>query len=43
VEQYLEFAGAICDRFYVLDRGGVALEGAREDFRMDELKGYLSA
>lgn len=43
VEQYLEFAGAICDRFYVLDRGSVAREGYREDFRMDELKGYLSA
>lgn len=42
-EQYLEFARAICDRFYVLDRGAVALEGEREAFRMDELKGYLSA
>jgi len=43
VEQYLEFARTICDRFYVLDRGSVALEGQREAFRMDELKGYLSA
>lgn len=43
VEQYLEFARAICDHFYVLDRGAVALEGHREAFRMDELKGYLSA
>ena len=42
VEQYLEFARAICDRFYVLDRGAVAFEGQSEDFRMDELKGYLS-
>ena len=42
VEQYLEFARAICDRFYILDWGGVALEGQREDFRMDELKSYLS-
>lgn len=43
VEQYLEFARAICDRFYVLDRGAVAREGHRDDFRLDELKGYLSA
>ncbi len=43
VEQYLEFARAICDRFYVLDRGAVVREGQREDFRMGELKGYLSA
>lgn len=43
VEQYLEFARAICDHFYVLDRGAVALEGHRDAFRMDELKGYLSA
>lgn len=42
VEQYLEFARAICDRFYVLDRGAVAVEGQSEDFRMDELKSYLS-
>ncbi len=43
VEQYLEFARAICDYFYVLDRGAVALKGQREAFRMDEVKGYLSA
>ncbi len=42
VEQYLEFARAICDRFYVMDRGAVALEGRREEFRMDEVKSLLS-
>jgi urea transport system ATP-binding protein len=43
VEQYLEFARAISDRFYVIDRGTVALEGRREDFRMDEAMRLLSA
>lgn len=42
VEQYLEFARAICDRFYVIDRGSVALEGRREDFHIDETKSLLS-
>lgn len=42
VEQYLEFARSICDRFYIIDRGAVAMEGRREDFRMEEVKGFLS-
>ena len=42
VEQYLEFARAISDRFYVLDRGAVALEGQRDDFDMDQIRSYLS-
>jgi urea transport system ATP-binding protein len=42
VEQYLDFARAICDRFYVVDRGSVALEGRREDFQVDEMKSLLS-
>jgi len=42
VEQYLEFARAICDRFCVIDRGVVALEGQREEFRMDEVMRLLS-
>ncbi len=42
VEQYLEFARAICDSFYVIDRGTVAMKGQRGDFRMDEVKSYLS-
>jgi urea transport system ATP-binding protein len=42
VEQYLEFAQALADRFYVVDRGGVALEGGREDFRLDEVTRLLS-
>lgn len=42
VEQYLEFARAICDRFYVMDRGAVAVEGRGEEFRMDEVKSLLS-
>lgn len=42
VEQYLEFAQAIAERFYVIDRGGVALEGGRDDFRLDEVRQLLS-
>ncbi len=42
VEQYLEFARAISDRFYVIDRGVVALEGHGEEFRMDEVMHLLS-
>ena len=42
VEQYLEFARSISDRFYVLDRGVVALEGKREEFQTDKVKRLLS-
>ncbi len=42
VEQYLEFAQAVADHFYVLDRGGVALEGGREAFRLKEVTKLLS-
>ncbi len=42
VEQYLEFAQALADRFYVIDRGGVALKGGRDDFRLDDVKRLLS-
>ena len=42
VEQYLEFARAICDRYYVMDKGGVALEGDRGTFRLDEVSALLS-
>jgi urea transport system ATP-binding protein len=42
VEQYLEFARAIGDRFYVMEKGGMALEGDRETFRVDEVSAFLS-
>ncbi|OLB95689.1 MAG: urea ABC transporter ATP-binding subunit UrtE [Candidatus Rokubacteria bacterium 13_1_40CM_68_15] len=42
VEQYLEFAREICDRFYVMDKGGVALQGDRHTFRVDEVSALLS-
>jgi len=42
VEQYLEFARSICDRFYVLEKDGVVLEGDRAAFRVDEVSAYLS-
>lgn len=42
VEQYLEFARSICDRFYVMEKGAVALEGDRGAFRIDEVSAFLS-
>lgn len=42
VEQYLEFARSICDRFYVMEKDGVVLEGDRAAFRVDEVSAYLS-
>ncbi len=42
VEQYLDFARAICDRFYVMEKGAMALEGDRRSFRLEEVSAYLS-
>jgi urea transport system ATP-binding protein len=42
VEQYLEFARSICDRFYVMDKGGVTLEGDHAAFRVEEVSAFLS-
>lgn len=42
VEQYLEFARSICDRFYVMEKGGIVLEGDRKAFHVDEVSAFLS-
>jgi urea transport system ATP-binding protein len=42
VEQYLDFARSICDRFYVMEKGVMALEGDRGSFHVDEVSAYLS-
>lgn len=42
VEQYLEFARSLSDRFYVLDRGGIVLEGRRGEFDVENVKRLLS-
>jgi len=42
VEQYLDFARSICDRFYVMEKGAIALEGDRQSFHVDEVSAYLS-
>jgi urea transport system ATP-binding protein len=42
VEQYLEFARALCDRFYVMEKGAIAWEGERASFDVDEVKRFLS-
>jgi urea transport system ATP-binding protein len=42
VEQYLEFAWSIGDRFYVMDKGGVAMESDRAGLRLDDVTALLS-
>jgi urea transport system ATP-binding protein len=42
VEQYLEFARAIGDRYYVLDKGGIALEGDHGAFDTGRVAALLS-
>ena len=42
VEQYLEFARVLCDRFYVMEKGAVAWEGERSVFDVEEVKRFLS-
>src|SRR5947199_12631 len=42
VEQHLECARAICDRFYVMDKGVVALEGERQTFDVNAVSALLS-
>jgi urea transport system ATP-binding protein len=42
VEQYLEFAWSIGDRFYVMDKGGIAFESDRARLRLDEVTTHLS-
>jgi urea transport system ATP-binding protein len=42
VEQYLEFAWSIGDRFYVMDKGGIAFESDRARLRLDEVTSHLS-
>ena len=42
VEQYFEFARDLADRIFVMDRGEIVLEGAREDLAEDEVHRYLT-
>jgi urea transport system ATP-binding protein len=42
VEQYLDFARSICDRYYVMDKGAVALEGDGATFDVDRVSALLS-
>jgi urea transport system ATP-binding protein len=42
VEQYLDFARSICDRYYVMDKGAVALEGEGRAFDVDRVSALLS-
>ncbi len=38
VEQYFDFAKELADHWYVMDRGEIALQGAREDLDEDEIR-----
>ncbi|MDX5358289.1 MAG: urea ABC transporter ATP-binding subunit UrtE [Rhodobacterales bacterium] len=42
VEQYFDFAYGLADRFYVLKRGAVALEGTKQDLAMETLRATVS-
>ena len=42
VEQYFDFAYGLADRFYVLKRGSVALEGDKATFSRDVLRATVS-
>ncbi|WP_435259289.1 urea ABC transporter ATP-binding subunit UrtE [Thioclava sp. FR2] len=42
VEQYFEFAYDLSDRFYVLKRGSVALEGTKIDLPKEQLRSTVS-
>jgi len=42
VEQYLEFARSIADRFYLMDKGGIALERDRRTLRLEEVSAHLA-
>ncbi len=42
VEQYFDFAHALADRFYVLRRGAVAMEGTKETLSRETLRATVS-
>jgi urea transport system ATP-binding protein len=42
VEQYLDFAKAACDEFYILDRGSVVLSGESEELTSEVIGKYLT-
>jgi urea transport system ATP-binding protein len=42
VEQYLEFARALCDRFYIMEKGAIAWEAEGTGFDVEHVKRFLS-
>jgi urea transport system ATP-binding protein len=42
VEQYLEFARNLADRYYVMERGSVVLEGTMSTLDEERVKKYLA-
>ena len=42
VEQYFDFAYGLADRFYVLKRGAVALQGTKAELSQETLRATVS-
>ena len=42
VEQYVDFARALADRFYVMDRGAIVASGAVKDLNDEVIRKYLT-
>jgi urea transport system ATP-binding protein len=42
VEQYVDFARALADRFYIMDRGAVVVSGMAQDLNEDLIRKYLT-
>ena len=42
VEQYLDFCLSVADRFYVIDRGAIAVQGPIADLNQNVVKQYLT-
>ncbi|HYV37460.1 MAG TPA: urea ABC transporter ATP-binding subunit UrtE [Gemmataceae bacterium] len=42
VEQYFEFAAKLADRYYVMEKGAIVLNGAAADLDREKIKPYLA-
>ncbi len=42
VEQFVDFAQAVCERYYVLERGSIVAQGAMRDLRQETIDEYLA-
>ena len=42
VEQFVDFAQAVCERYYVLERGSIVAQGAMRDLWQETIDEYLA-